>query len=410
MLEASNKRDLSEMDKLRQVLKAQCAIITNLLSKMDHLKLVSTLTKSPQVKEAIVAAIKATEALDGNRKTLIDAYNEAERASRHVKKPAPYQHPTSLAKQEALFSICQDIKASIAKQQEDINNLKNSPAPMRPTYAQLSRSKAPPPDQQGSSKESTLPTEESNWKVVGKKTKPKENKAKSENEQNRRWKKTTLADAIAVKPGNGETVANILKSMRKDVDLESTGVQISSITESRNGTILIKLKVKDAERAVLEEALKLKLGSRATVRGLVMFENVELQDLDCVTSETEVENSVRSTLGLPEDVETVKIRSMQQSFMGTQRAIVRLKSADTRKIVEKGRIKVEWVNTRVRLKVKATKCFRCLEYGHTRHACKGPLRNLQSMRQGRSQSNKLHRPTKMRGLPGLKRTHRSLPG
>lgn len=106
-----------------------------------------------------------------------------------------------------------------------------------------------------------------------------------------------------------------------------------------------------------------------------MFENVEVQDLDCVTSEAEVENSIRSALGLPADDQTVKTKSMRQSFMGTQRAIVRLKGVDARKIAEKGRIKVGWINARIRLKVKATKCFRFLGYGHTRHACRGTDRS-----------------------------------
>jgi hypothetical protein len=129
------------------------------------------------------------------------------------------------------------------------------------------------------------------------------------------------------------------------------------------------------ERTALEEALKTKLGSRATVRGLVSLEDVEVQDLDCVTTEAEVENSIRSVLGLPADDQTVKIRNIRHSFMGTQRAIVRLKAANARKIAEKGRIKVGWVNARVKLKVRATKCFKCLGYGHTRHLCKGPDRS-----------------------------------
>jgi len=159
--------------------------------------------------------------------------------------------------------------------------------------------------------------------------------------------------------------------MRKDVDFETTGAQISSISESRSGEILIKLKSKDAERTALEEALRSKLGPRATVRGLVKFEDVEILDLDCVTSQSKVENSIRHALGLSTDEQMVKSKSLRQSFMGTQRAIVRLKRVDAQKVIEKGRIKVGWINARVRFKVIATKCFRCLGYGHTKHSCRG---------------------------------------
>lgn len=81
--------------------------------------------------------------------------------------------------------------------------------------------------------------------------------------------------------------------MRRDINIKTTGVQVSSISDSRNGKILIKLKSKEAERLALEEALRTKLEPRAAVRGLVKFEDVELQDLDCVTTNSEVENCIQ---------------------------------------------------------------------------------------------------------------------
>lgn len=129
--------------------------------------------------------------------------------------------------------------------------------------------------------------------------------------QNREKKSIPLPDAIAVKPGHGETVADILKAMRKDVDLETTGAQKASILESRGGEILIKVKSKDAERSALEDALRAELGPRATVRSLVKLVDVEILDLDCVTTQSDVENSLRDALGLSDEDLTIKARSMR---------------------------------------------------------------------------------------------------
>lgn len=375
LLETSGRREQREMDKLKQVLKAQDAIITNLLSKLDHLNKVSALTKSPQVKEAIAATIVTAAGLDGNRKTLIGAFYEAERECRQTIKPAADQHSTILANQEAILHTCQNIKESLAKQQEDIKDLKVQPAKTGPTYAQLTRARMPPPDQQGEIQEGALPAEEANWRTTGKRANKKDIRGKIVSKQNREKKSTPLPEAIAVRPGHGETVADILKAMRKEVDLEKTGAQISSISESRGGEILIKLKSKDAERSALEEALRANLGPRATVRNLVKLVDVEILDLDGVTTQSEVENSLREALGLSEVDLTIKAINMRQSFIGTQRATVRLKHGDALKIVEKGRIKVGWINARVRLRVKAIRCFKCLGYGHTKHECKGPDRS-----------------------------------
>lgn len=135
LMGSSSRRDHGEIERLKQVLKAQNVIITNLLSKIDHLKLVSTLTKSSQVKEAIAATKETAEGLNGNQKALIGSFNEAERATRHASKTTPEQHPTSLANQKTTLNLCQDLKASIPKQQEDINALKTPSAKTQPTYA-----------------------------------------------------------------------------------------------------------------------------------------------------------------------------------------------------------------------------------------------------------------------------------
>lgn len=93
---------------------------------------------------------------------------------------------------------------------------------------------------------------------------------------------------------NGETYAEILKSIKKNVDIDAIGSQVASIRKSRNGEILISLKRDDTKREELVEALKSKLGSRAEVRGLIRYDDLEIQDLDSVTTDTEIEICFRN--------------------------------------------------------------------------------------------------------------------
>jgi len=127
----------------------------------------------------------------------------------------------------------------------------------------------------------------------------------------------------------------------------------------------------DTKRDKLVEALKANLGSRAAIRGLVRYDDIDIQDLDCVTTDTEVEASIRDALGLLPDDQSVKVKSIRQFHAGTQRATVRLKSLDAQSLAKRGRIKIGWVNARVKIKATATRCFRCLGYGHTKHTCVG---------------------------------------
>lgn len=78
------------------------------------------------------------------------AFNGAERVCRQTIKPAADQHSTILANQEAILNTCQNIKESLAKQQEDIKDLKTQPAKIGPTYAQLTRARMPHRTSRGS--------------------------------------------------------------------------------------------------------------------------------------------------------------------------------------------------------------------------------------------------------------------
>jgi hypothetical protein len=64
---------------------------------------------------------------------------------------------------------------------------------------------------------------------------------------------------IAVRPENGESYMTILRAIKQNVNIEEIGAQVSSITESRGGDILIKLAKSDSRRPDLEDALGSKL-------------------------------------------------------------------------------------------------------------------------------------------------------
>lgn len=95
----------------------------------------------------------------------------------------------------------------------------------------MTREQRPPTDLKDNPQGSASSVPNNDWRVVGKKTKPaKVIKTKPELEKNKKRKKPPLPDAIAVKPGDGESVATIIRTMT--IDIETTGAQVASISES----------------------------------------------------------------------------------------------------------------------------------------------------------------------------------
>jgi len=129
---------IQAISSLKNQIKQQNKLINTLLEGTNNLNLAKKKSKSPHVKEAIDMVVDAAEA---NRPLLHGAFYEADkvaaRASTQQKQiPLPLERDAeSHAKQDAILKVCEELKASVAKQQEDINQPKRTQTPTI-TYAQ----------------------------------------------------------------------------------------------------------------------------------------------------------------------------------------------------------------------------------------------------------------------------------
>lgn len=90
---------------------------------------------------------------------------------------------------------------------------------------------------------------------------------------------------------------------------------MSSITKSRSGRVLIRL-ANNSKRTELEEHLKSKLDNRTAVRGLVVFDDVEILDLDCITTAEDITYSIHKTLGILSDDTSIQGKSVGNHSCG----------------------------------------------------------------------------------------------
>ncbi|KAL4104699.1 hypothetical protein QTP88_019981 [Uroleucon formosanum] len=355
---------------LKNQIRQQHKLINALLEGTNSLNLVKEKSKFPHVREAIDVVIDAAE-------------KAATRASTQ-QKPIPPPHEWDAerhAKQDAILKVCEELKASVAKQQEDINQLKRTQTPTL-TYAQrakpqASTSQTAQPDREPATTDTRNPKDfpAPRWTKAERKKDNSKDKTRKGGSNARGKPSRPLPDSIAVKPKNGECNRDILRAIKENVDLESIGACVSSITESRNGEILFRLGRGDTKKTELMEELKTKLGSRAAIRSLTKYDDVSILNLDSVTTEADVKASIRSALGLASDDLTIKVKNIWQSFGGIQRTTVRLRSSDAIQLAKARHVKIGWINARVKLKDTAPRCFRCLGYGQTRHTCEGPDRS-----------------------------------
>lgn len=63
--------------------------------------------------------------------------------------------------------------------------------------------------------------------------------------------------------------------------------------------------------------------------------------------------------------------------------IVEIDTARAIKLLEKGKLKIGWINCRLRKRTMVSRCYRCLDYGHQSRDCKGPDRTHLCFRCGK---------------------------
>ena len=95
-------------------------------------------------------------------------------------------------------------------------------------------------------------------------------------------------------------------------------------------------------------------------------------------SEIHAMNSIRNLVNDTEVIkEGIRMKMAVQTLGGVPTAVVRLTQADARSLLGIGRLRVGWVNCRIREHVEVARCFRCQGYGHVSRDCILPGRKQQ---------------------------------
>ena len=162
-------------------------------------------------------------------------------------------------------------------------------------------------------------------------------------------------DAMRVSARDGESYADILKTMKAKVNPQNAGAEVLSIRRTRREVILLVLK-KGRDISTFEKALDQAVGKKAKVKSLVSKRSLEVRDLDETVAREEVVAVLCIAPGKPDLGDKCRL---YKRFGGVQTAVVRLTEADARRLLGLGRLRVGWVNCRIREYVEVAPCFRC---------------------------------------------------
>nr|XP_041633463.1 uncharacterized protein LOC121503263 [Drosophila kikkawai] len=124
----------------------------------------------------------------------------------------------------------------------------------------------------------------------------------------------------------------------------------------------------DPSTRQLQAALKTAISGKAEVTVVQETVQVEIRDLDDLTSGEEVTMALFA--GENCDIQSDAAPRMWKAFGGTQIATVSLRPEHARRLLEKDKIRIGWVVCSIREKLEPRRCYKCMGFGQTSVGCR----------------------------------------
>lgn len=187
----------------------------------------------------------------------------------------------------------------------------------------------------------------------------------------RKW---TRPDAIIVRPVEKEKYADILRRIKTDVKDDQASSFVEKISKTQSGNMLITLSKKSTDKGqALQKAIAGILKEDAQVICKGPQEIIEIHDIDDITTKDDILEALRKKADDAYEIplEAIKIR---KAYRGTQIATATLPVATAQKLLEgDSKIRIGWVNCRIKTTKRPTQCFKCWHFGHHGFQCKSKV-------------------------------------
>lgn len=166
--------------------------------------------------------------------------------------------------------------------------------------------------------------------------------------------------------------AELLKTVKEKVDIDRLGVRVKTIRKSTAGDLILEVDGDRQKAAALKEVIGRK--TEQEVRLINNLVTLHVLDLDATNTTSTVENVVKNLIGLKEP-QLVRVKSLRPTRDGNQIATLQVCKQDAKYLMGLGRIRIGWVNCRLRERMNIPRCYKCLEFGHRTRECKGEDRS-----------------------------------
>ena len=180
----------------------------------------------------------------------------------------------------------------------------------------------------------------------------KEGAKKRQNKPRRRQR----LESLLIKPAEGKSYAEVLSDIKVKINPADTGTDIRSIRLTKGGEILLDRGIETKDLQAFLDEVKTTLGKAGVVKNLVPRVALELLDLDSTTTTEDVEEALKRELEGRNG--EMKVSISKPNRRGQVIAFVEMSEQVGNKLLENSRIKIGWINSKIRPRIFVPRCFK----------------------------------------------------
>ncbi|XP_018404618.1 PREDICTED: uncharacterized protein LOC108781203 [Cyphomyrmex costatus] len=170
--------------------------------------------------------------------------------------------------------------------------------------------------------------------------------------------------------------AQVMSIAKQRVDIGALGIEDIRPRKARTGALLLEIPGKEGQRKADSLAVEMRRALQDHEDVLISrpekMVELRLRDLEASVSADDVRSRVVELTGC--DSNSVKVGEINISFNGLGTLWLRCPVVAANKLAKERRIRIGWTMVRVdMLPDRPLQCYRCLEVGHVRSQCRGPV-------------------------------------
>lgn len=145
------------------------------------------------------------------------------------------------------------------------------------------------------------------------------------------------SEAVIIK-AEGKSYADLLKGVKKEVNLEQLGLEIKNTRSSRNGELLLEFDKNNKGLEQIKQIIENKLGTAGFQAGLSSEKSIQMiiQGLDATTTQEEAETALRQR----SKDDNLKVISMKSTFISKQSAIILTSKLGREELLKEKRFRI----------------------------------------------------------------------